>query len=846
MGLDRAEADEQRVGDLLVGLPPRHALQHVQLAARQRDDECAAGRLRAGEQAAEQLVEPVARGRRLDQAQLLAGLRQQQLAQGLQLVVALVLQQLAESETAGQLQGLLEAAEGLGAGAAILLEAGLEQQHIEQQAAVALRLRLLLEVGVDPPGLAVLAQVALHPGVGQPFLGQQVLAVVAEAPVPLLEPVEEEVLVVLAHGQARSPGPGLAIQGEQAILPGQAADLVPARLGLPRLALRPVQAGLVVEDPGQGGAVGEVQRQHLGLAQALAGLLQLVGLQQDQALAQVAEQLVEAPRGAGWRLAVHAQEAPPGRVGAALGQFDLAEQQLEEIGVAAEAEALQLAQGPLGLAAGLVQPAEGGQAAGAVEAQHRAGRIVLGKALQGAAGDVQAVRQVAAQIGQAAAQEGDGLLHPLRMAGDALALEQSLQAADALAGVRDVVGDDDGGGLGHGQGETVAAGMPGDLAEKVDQGVDLALAQQVEGVPVDGGQHRVEVPGAAELVDGFGKVAVLQQPARRLPMQLAQALRIALLQALVEAVAQGRVVAVLAALARALFDEQVLALQLADQLAGVRAAAQLAGQDGIEDLDHRGAFEEAQQLGLQAAQAFLLEELPGMGVGLPGDRPQVGGRLPARRNLAIGVEPEQHAADPAFAAGAQLVDRIGAQAHVAGGGQLPGFLAVQGQFAGVDQGQPRFTAQVRQRQPRRAFAGGQQTQRRRREVQQLVEILVGEWRAQQLQVVDQQGQRFAAVLQMLQDLAPQTVGICRRPVARRQPERGMQVGEQAERLVLGGGQAQPGGTAGLLAGKLAEQRALAIAQRGLEQGEATGLDRPGQLLQQARSGEGLRGLGRGT
>ncbi|MNG08710.1 hypothetical protein D3C84_920870 [compost metagenome] len=74
----------------------------------------------------------------------------------------------------------------------------------------------------------------------------------------------------------------------------------------------------------------------------------------------------------------------------------------------------------------------------------------------------------------------------------------------------------------------------------------------------------------------------------------------------------------------------------------------------------------------------------------------------------------------------------------------------------------------------------------------------------------------------------------------------MQVGEQAERLVLGGGQAQPGGTAGLLAGKLAEQRALAIAQRGLEQGEATGLDRPGQLLQQARSAEGLRGLGRGT
>ncbi|MOA02214.1 hypothetical protein D3C78_1216570 [compost metagenome] len=120
MGLDRAEADEQRVGDLLVGLPARHALQHVQLAARQRHDERAGGRLPAREQAAEQRVEPLARRRRFDQAELRAGLRQQQLAQGFQLVVALVLQQLAEGVVAGQLQGQLEAAEGLGMGAAVL------------------------------------------------------------------------------------------------------------------------------------------------------------------------------------------------------------------------------------------------------------------------------------------------------------------------------------------------------------------------------------------------------------------------------------------------------------------------------------------------------------------------------------------------------------------------------------------------------------------------------------------------------------------------------------------------------------------------------------------------------
>ncbi|MNZ35554.1 hypothetical protein D3C78_529550 [compost metagenome] len=847
MGLHRAEADEQRVGDLLVGLPPRHALQHVQFAPGQRDDERAAGRFLARQEPAEQRVEPVARRCRLDQAQVLAGLRQQQLAQGFQLILALVLQQLAKAMAAGKLQRLFEAAEGLVARAAILGEAGLEQQHVEQQAVVGLRLRLFLEVGADSPGLVVLPQVALHPGIGQPLLGQQVLAVAAPAVVPLREPVEEEVLVVLAHGHARAPGAGLAMQGEQPVLPGHAADLIPAHPGLSRFALRPVQAGLVVEHPGQGGAMGEVQRHHLGLVQELAGLLQLIGLQHHQALSQMREQFVEAPRGAGRRLAVHIEEALPGRCAAPLGQLDLAEQQLREVGVAAEAKAPQLAEGQFGLATGLFQASEGGQATGAFEMQHRAGRVVLGIAPQGTSGHVHAVRQVTAQIGQPAAQEGDGLPHPLRMARVALASEQPLQAPEALGRLRDVVGHDHGGRFGDGQGEAVAAGMSGDFAEKIHQGVDLALAQQVEGVPVDDAQHGVQIPGATELVDGLGKVAAFQQPVRRLPVQLPQALRIALFQALVEAAAQDRVVAVLAALARPLFDEQRHPAQFADRLAGVGVAAELAGQGGIESLDHRRPFEKALQLGRQMAQALFFEELSGMGIGARGDRPQVGGRLPARcRGLAVGVEPEQHAADPALAAGPQLVDRIGAQVHVAGRGQLAGFLAVQGQLIGVDQRQPRVAAQVRQRQPGRALAGGEQAQRRRREVQQLFEVSIGKRRTQQMQVVDQQGQWFAGAFQAVLDFAPQVVGRRCRPDARRHPERRMQVQEQAERLVLGGGQAQPGAAAGQGAGELPEQGALAVAQRSLEQGEAAGLDRIGKLPQQARAGEGFRGLGGST
>ncbi|MOA02213.1 hypothetical protein D3C78_1216560 [compost metagenome] len=79
---------------------------------------------------------------------------------------------------------------------------------------VALCLHLFPEIGKDLPGLGVLPQVALHPGIGQPLLGLQMLAVVAEAPVPFLEPAEEEFLVVLAHGQACPPGAGLAVEGE--------------------------------------------------------------------------------------------------------------------------------------------------------------------------------------------------------------------------------------------------------------------------------------------------------------------------------------------------------------------------------------------------------------------------------------------------------------------------------------------------------------------------------------------------------------------------------------------------------------------------------------------------------
>ncbi|MNP28888.1 hypothetical protein D3C76_1218880 [compost metagenome] len=82
-------------------------------------------------------------------------------------------------------------------------------------------------------------------------------------------------------------------------------------------------------------------------------------------------------------------------------------------------------------------------------------------------------------------------------------------------------------------------------------------------MPIDDVEHGVQVAGAAELVDRLGVTALGQQPVGSLAMQLPQALGIAVFQAVVEAVAQGRVVAVFGVTALGDFDDQVQALQLA-------------------------------------------------------------------------------------------------------------------------------------------------------------------------------------------------------------------------------------------------------------------------------------------
>ena len=229
-------------------------------------------------------------------------------------------------------------------------------------------------------------------------------------------------------------------------------------------------------------------------------------LGEGEAEAEVVEQLVEVARGGGRRLPLQGEEAAHGRHAVALGQFDLAEQQVGNAGEAAEAELVEFRQRLLDVPAGGAQLAESEQAAGAVEAQHRAGGVALRMALQHLAGQHQAVAQVAAEKGQQGAQVGDGLLHPLGVARHALAL-QLAQALDAGLGAGDAGGHHDDGGLADRQGEVVAAVFPGNLAEQVDQRVDLAVAQQVEGMPLGGGQHRVEVAGAAVQATGVARLA---------------------------------------------------------------------------------------------------------------------------------------------------------------------------------------------------------------------------------------------------------------------------------------------------------------------------------------------------
>ncbi|MCY1304186.1 hypothetical protein D9M70_539320 [compost metagenome] len=141
-----------------------------------------------------------------------------------------------------------------------------------------------------------------------------------------------------------------------------------------------------------------------------------------------------------------------------------------------------------------------------------------------------------------------------------------------------------------------------------------------------------------------------------------------------------------------------------------------------------------------------------------------------------------------------MVDGVGDQLDAAGAGQLTGFLAVQSQVAGIQQAQPFVSAQVAECQTWQTFAGAQQVQARGGEAQQLVEILTGAAGAQQLQVVEDQGEGFAAPRQAIQDGVPQAVfiGTEGRVLERSQTQGRVQMQEQAQGLVVGPGETQPG------------------------------------------------------
>ncbi|MDT4812462.1 hypothetical protein FQZ97_454240 [compost metagenome] len=658
---------------------------------------------------------------------------------------------------------------------------------------------------------------------------------------PLLQPGEDEILIVLAHRQAGAPGAGQAVQGEQLVVARQAPRLVPARAGLGRLAARRQQAGLVMEHPGQGGAVHHVEGDQLRLLEALRRLLQLILLQAHQALAEVLVQIVEAGRGAGRHRLVEAEEALVGLWQLAARQFDLPQQQVQAVGVAAKAQGFQHGQGLAGIDLGFRQATQGEQAAGAIEQQHGTGRVALRVALQRAVDQVDAVHQIAAEHRQAAAQEPQRLLRALRaVRADVRLAQQALQAQQADLCASDVVGGDHRAGFGDRQGVVIGA-LAWHAGEEVDDGVDLALAQQVETVPFDRGEQFVVGARAAELVDRLGVAVVLEQPAGGLEMQAQQGLRGIPPQALIGGVAQRRMVAVGQALAAAL-EEQVLGLQLAQQLRGVARAAEAGRQLGVEAADHRGALDEAQQPRRQLAQDVLLEKAGDIVAGQLRRAPQGRPRL-----LGIGSQPEQHPADPAFAAGAQPVDGIAVQVQAAGGGQLADLRAVHGQVGRLQQLQALVAAQLAGRQAWQALAGGQQVQGGRGEAQQFVEVAARLARAQQVQVVEDQGEAFALLFQAFDDGGPQPGGVGgrQRRAVQRQAQGLAQVQQQMQRLVVVGLAAQPGPGRVQAGGVLGEQGALAVAERRAEQAEqAAALGRLVHLLQQLRPGNGRGRHGR--
>ncbi|MCY1431956.1 hypothetical protein D9M71_479350 [compost metagenome] len=242
-------------------------------------------------------------------------------------------------------------------------------------------------------------------------------------------------------------------------------------------------------------------------------------------MAQLLEQVIERAWRAGRR--VEAKESRAGFLDFALRQFDLAEQQLQHVRVAAEAQCLQFGKGLLRRGTGLVGAAKGEQADCAVEQQDGSSRAGGGILTQGAVHKTQAVVEVATQGSQPAAQEGEGLVNTLRAPlGHLVTTDQALQPLQAGARVGDVVGDDHRAGFGDRQGEMLGCILARHIGEEVDEAVHLPFTQQVETVLLKRCQQAVEVPGAAELVDGFGEMALAEQPVGGLQVQLVEQVRI--------------------------------------------------------------------------------------------------------------------------------------------------------------------------------------------------------------------------------------------------------------------------------------------------------------------------------
>ncbi|MNM88283.1 hypothetical protein D3C81_1004930 [compost metagenome] len=438
-------------------------------------------------------------------------------------------------------------------------------------------------------------------------------------------------------------------------------------------------------------------------------------------------------------------------------------------------------------------------------------------------------------------------MHTLRASRRYLApAYQAVQIAQAGAGTGEIVGDHHRAGFGDRQGEVVCGILAREIGEEVDDGVDLALAQQVETVPLDGGQQAVEVTGAAQLVDRFGVVVTFHQPVGGLPVQLVDPLGIALAQRLVEGAAQQGVETVDQAFAAALLDEQVAVLQLADQQGRVVRAAQARGEVGIEGPDHGHPFEKVQQGYRQRAQRFLAEVAGYMLEGLLGQQAQRlspgGVRVVLFRAQAEG---EENPADPALAAGAQYVGQIAVQQLSANLPQFEDFLAAQRQFEHIHGLQPLVAAQVAERQGGFPLAGGEQVQVVRRVVEQFFQVTAGRGGSQQVEVVENQGEAALQSFQMPDDGGPQPFLVHRR--RRWQAERVMQVQEQGERLVVATVQSIPGPGRFQTRGVLGQQRALAIAQRRPDQAQQhVALRRLAQTLEQRRASEGRCGQARGT